>query len=105
DAVLGDELELAAEHAAMTVDLLHRHFRGVLAVDAELAEEAGEWGQMSELDGVGLGLADGREADDAEHRRPGGALEHAAAREPLDLGHGLPPMSIEPSERGFLLRR
>src|SRR5260370_38649136 len=66
-AVLGDELELAAEHAALAVDLLHGHLGGVLAMEAELAEETGERSEWPDLDDVRLRLGDGREADGAEH--------------------------------------
>jgi hypothetical protein len=101
DAVLGDEFELAAEHATAGVDLLHCHLRGVLAIDAKLAEEASEGGEVPDLYDVGLGPRDRREAHDAQCRRAGSGLEHAAARQRLDRLHAFPPLIDRPAWLGL----
>ena len=48
--VLGDQLELAAQHAALLVQLLHRQRRPLLAVLADGAEESRERDQLADAD-------------------------------------------------------
>ena len=62
DAILGEQVDLAPEHAARRVDLVDRERRGAQAVLPKLAEKAGAWREVADFYGVSLRPHDRRKA-------------------------------------------
>ena len=84
DAVLSDQLDLAAEHTPAGIGLLDSHRCRLEAVIPELPQEAGTRGQMTHAQRLGLPLHDGREAERAYGRcaRAGRRSQEGAPAEP-----------------------
>jgi len=75
DAILGEQVDLAPEHAARRVDLVDRERRGAQAVLPKLAEKARAWREVANFYGVGLRPHDRRKA----HRSGGRGDAHRCA--------------------------
>ncbi len=63
DAVLGDQLELPAEHAAGGIGFLNRKRSGLESIFPQLPEKSGARREVTQFDGVGLRTHYGGEAE------------------------------------------
>ncbi len=88
DAVLGDQLDLAAHHATGGVDFLDGKLDPHHRVLAERSQESGERRQVTDADRVRLAAADRGKSQCAERRGSGTALHQAAAYAADRLTHG-----------------
>src|SRR5690606_5981563 len=92
--VLLQELNFPAEHAAFAVDFLYGE---ICCLDGELperSEKAGAWGQVADLNDIGLRFRDGREPQNTGSRCTGRPFQYAAARQLSLDGHPFPPESV-----------